>query len=546
MINNKKVSPSTWCSPINLEFLKFRTVLCPTLSLLLLSSVAWASGPTPTASDAAVNWSNSAAGVADGKGLHSELEGFGYETTGGLNGVLYTVTNTSDYNPEDTTVKQNQKSNPAYYNGTLRYGVLNSDPTKPLWIQFASALKGSTIELTKTLNLRDNMTIDGRGENITLSTLVNWSNYKLLPSTTGGRPNCTSIHGSGEDWISVLTIVGVQNVILTHLHLTHTNFYNSPWIQNYREHQALECVGENVTVSNAPSALGYKPTSVVDNIWLNHLTLDACADECIDITRPTQAGHSRITVSNNLITGNYQNYDSTQRFIGPDKPMDIGSDYDNNYNLPVLDAAGKPVCKKAANGNCKVDAQGKEIDYVYTDSDPDVTSSSPYYDHLPPTHLYYEASLYGNFFNQPNERNPRTVLALVHIYNNLFYNWSSYLAGNDAAKIFFERNLFYSDIGFSPQITSMITFTDASIDETYISDNTSVTGRPLTYARSSTSLLPSGTCRVDAVGYRNMAQADYVPYRESWLTGAPHFTLVNTKALPAQSDIAGGAGNLGQ
>ena len=82
------------------------------------------------------------------RSLFALREGFGANTTGGLNGEIYVVTNLNDSGP-----------------GSLRFAA-QSD--KPLWIIFAPSLQGQTITLDSTIYLGANKTIDGRGSDITL------------------------------------------------------------------------------------------------------------------------------------------------------------------------------------------------------------------------------------------------------------------------------------------------------------------------------------------------------------------------------------------
>ncbi len=78
-------------------------------------------------------------------------EGYGANTTGGLNGDVYTVTNLNNSGP-----------------GSLRFAA--EDPSgRPLWIQFASSLQNGTLTPTTPINVGPNKTIDGRGRNITIT-----------------------------------------------------------------------------------------------------------------------------------------------------------------------------------------------------------------------------------------------------------------------------------------------------------------------------------------------------------------------------------------
>lgn len=94
-------------------------------------------------------------GVASVDSLMAQRLGFGRNTTGGLGGAIYHVTDASD-NPD------------APAPGTLRYGVMQP---QPLWIVFDGDY---TITLLRGLLVSSNKTVDGRGHKVTITGHNQW------------------------------------------------------------------------------------------------------------------------------------------------------------------------------------------------------------------------------------------------------------------------------------------------------------------------------------------------------------------------------------
>ncbi|WP_395714806.1 hypothetical protein [Reyranella sp.] len=135
--------------------------------------------------------------------LFQYREGFGANTTGGLNGDVYTVTTLNDSGP-----------------GSLRFAAEDRS-TKPIWIVFDPSLQGGTITLNSTIYLGANRTIDGRGSGITIT------NHGITMGGNWGASNdivagitIRDVNNSGEDNIS---IYGVDNIWIHHVSLSGWN-----------------------------------------------------------------------------------------------------------------------------------------------------------------------------------------------------------------------------------------------------------------------------------------------------------------------------------
>jgi pectate lyase len=308
--------------------------------------------------------------ISDWKTLLAELEGFANETTGGLGGTEYEVTNAQDYDTHDQKIP-----------GTLRYAIEHS-ALSPLWITFRLPI-GTTIVLKRPLPLRSNLTIDGRGSDIRIANRVDWSQYEIDTNKTQGRQQCRKINRSVPKG-TLLSINRQQNIIVTHLTFTRIGFKNSPW-ENRIPDLDKECLGDVLSIYNDAKSFG----SNVDRIWINRSTFQECGDGCIDVTRPdTQV--SRISISNNI-------------FRNTDKTMIIGTPYDA-YARP------DPISRRLETN-------------------------------VLPGSYPYHVSLYGNRFENVNERNPRISHALVHIYRNHYINWHLYAVYVEDAMLFYERNI---------------------------------------------------------------------------------------------------------
>jgi pectate lyase len=140
-------------------------------------------------------------------------EGYGRATTGGLNGQFATVTSNADSGP-----------------GTLR--DIFKSATGPTWIRFASDMD---IDLSGELPIPSNVTVDGRGHQVTIS------NYGLE------------------------VVAGTHNVIATHLTID----------------------GRFATKQVAFNIVGAR------DIWADHLDLSRFIDRLIDV----KAGATDVTLS---------------------------------------------------------------------------------------------------------------------------------------------------------------------------------------------------------------------------------------------------------
>lgn len=297
--------------------------------------------------------------------------------------------------------------------GSLRYGIEYST-SSPLWITFRLP-KDSTIILKRPLLLRSNLTIDGRDNDIRIANRIDWSKYEIDSNKTRGRQQCRMINKSGPKG-TLLSINRQQNIILTHLTFMRIGFKDSPW-ENAAPDLDKECLGDVLSIYNDAKS----KNANVDRIWINRNTFQDCGDGCIDITRPdTQVG--RISISNNI-------------FRHTDKTMIIGTPY-NAY------ARQTP------------DNHGLEANVQY--------GSFPYH-----------VSLYGNRFEEANERNPRVSHALVHAYNNRHINWRLYVIYAENAMLFYEQN---SHVNSNPSAKVVSKFGNGHI---LALDNTGPNGEPL-------------------------------------------------------------------
>ncbi|KAF7089487.1 hypothetical protein CFC21_092453 [Triticum aestivum] len=163
-------------------------------------------------------------------------KGFGRETTGGLKGKIYIVT---DANDDDFT-------NPRP--GTLRWGAVQ---TEPLWIIFA---RDMVINASQEIIIQSDKTIDGRGAQVHVA------------------------NGGG------LTIQHQNNVIINNLHvhgIVHTDGGN---VSMTATHSTIRtrADGDGVSIFNATK------------VWVDHLSMDNCEDGMIDVVAMSTA----VTVSN--------------------------------------------------------------------------------------------------------------------------------------------------------------------------------------------------------------------------------------------------------
>ena len=172
--------------------------------------------------------------------LLSQREGYGAKATGGLGGKFIEVTSDQDSGP-----------------GTLR-AALAQAKKGPTWIRFASDM---TIVLDKQLRVPSNVTIDGRGKQVTLI----------------------------DDGLGVY---GSQNVILTHLTID----------------GSLNRLTQAVNVANGSR-----------DVWVDHMDLSRMSDRLLnvkngstDVTISWTKFHNsnKVMLLNNITSKNlFENYD---------------------------------------------------------------------------------------------------------------------------------------------------------------------------------------------------------------------------------------------
>lgn len=176
------------------------------------------------------NWANNRQDLA------KCVRGFGEHTTGGMGGRYYVVTDSSDH--DVLTPKK----------GTLRYGVIQD---KPLWIIFERPM---VITLKEELMINHDKTIDGRGVIVHIA------------------------YGAG------LTIQFVHNVIIHGIRIHHIVSKNGGYIRDSLAHFGLRTVsdGDGISIFGA------------SKVWIDHVSLDHCADGLIDAIMASTA----LTISN--------------------------------------------------------------------------------------------------------------------------------------------------------------------------------------------------------------------------------------------------------
>ncbi|KAI3516383.1 hypothetical protein L1887_15298 [Cichorium endivia] len=164
------------------------------------------------------------------------VRGFGEHTRGGMGGRIYVVTDSSDH--DVLTPKK----------GTLRYGVIQD---KPLWIIFERPM---VITLKEELMINHDKTIDGRGVIVHIA------------------------YGAG------LTIQFVHNVIVHGIRIHHIVSKNGGYIRDSLAHFGLRTVsdGDGISIFGA------------SKVWIDHVSLDHCADGLIDAIMASTA----LTISN--------------------------------------------------------------------------------------------------------------------------------------------------------------------------------------------------------------------------------------------------------
>jgi hypothetical protein len=185
--------------------------------------------------------------------------------SGGKDGATYQVTTNRDYGPEEAPIP-----------GTLRYAIEKVDLGKPLTITFKLPPGYEKISLKQPLRLRSDLTIDGR-THVTLSTYIDWSLYELDADSLGSKPQCRK-KATTTSQTTILVLDHVHNVIITGLHLSRDNYYNSTWEKRYPHLNRL-CLGDIISFEDNHHG------SDGDNIWIHENTIQNCGDGCIDASR---------------------------------------------------------------------------------------------------------------------------------------------------------------------------------------------------------------------------------------------------------------------
>ena len=162
--------------------------------------------------------------------------GFGRHTTGGKDGPIYKVTDSSDDNVEEPKP------------GTLRHAVIQKHP---LWIIFA---KSMTITLQQELLMQCDKTIDGRGKNVKIS------------------------GGAG------ISIQFVRNIIIHNIHITDIHVTSGGSIRDSIDHIGLRAAADGDAISIFGSS----------DIWIDHVSASNAKDGLIDIV----ANSNGVTISN--------------------------------------------------------------------------------------------------------------------------------------------------------------------------------------------------------------------------------------------------------
>ncbi|KAG8075424.1 hypothetical protein GUJ93_ZPchr0006g44541 [Zizania palustris] len=178
--------------------------------------------------------------ATDRKRLARCAQGFGRNTTGGLKGKFYLVTDGTD----DDVVNPRK--------GTLRWGVIQDEP---LWIIFA---KNMIIRLKEELMINSDKTIDGRGAQVRI--------------TDGAQ----------------LTVQFSHNVIIHNIHIHDIVLGKGGDVRDSPEHFGFrtQSDGDGITIFGST------------NVWLDHLSLSNCQDGLIDVI----AKSTGVTISNCHLT----------------------------------------------------------------------------------------------------------------------------------------------------------------------------------------------------------------------------------------------------
>uniref|UniRef100_A0A0E0E383 Pectate lyase n=1 Tax=Oryza meridionalis TaxID=40149 RepID=A0A0E0E383_9ORYZ len=185
-------------------------------------------------------WRCRADWVTDRKRLARCAQGFGRNTTGGLAGKFYLVTDGTDDDVENPRP------------GTLRWGVIQDEP---LWIIFA---KDMIINLKEEMMINSDKTIDGRGAQVRI--------------TNGAQ----------------VTVQNSNNVIIHNIHIHDILQGKGGMIRDSPEHFGFRTQSDGDGISIFGST----------NVWLDHLSLSNCQDGLIDVI----AKSTGVTISNCHLT----------------------------------------------------------------------------------------------------------------------------------------------------------------------------------------------------------------------------------------------------
>ena len=126
--------------------------------------------------------------------LLAEREGYGRRASGGLDGDFALVISNADSGP-----------------GTLR--ALLKTPPSPRWIRFSSDM---TIDLTRGIVVPSNVTIDGRGRNVTIHDY----GLEVLPGTHNVIVTHLTIDGRYKTEQVAFNVVGARDIWADHLDLS--------------------------------------------------------------------------------------------------------------------------------------------------------------------------------------------------------------------------------------------------------------------------------------------------------------------------------------
>ncbi|KGN64253.1 pectate lyase isoform X1 [Cucumis sativus] len=162
--------------------------------------------------------------------------GFGRRTTGGKDGKIYVVRDSSD----------NDLVNPKP--GTLRHAVIQE---RPLWIIFAHDM---VIRLSEELIVTDDKTLDGRGANVHIA--------------NGGQ----------------ITLQFVKNIIIHNLHIHDIKAGNGGMIRDSVSHYGFRTRSDGDGISMFGAS----------RVWIDHVSMSNCQDGLIDAVMASTA----ITISN--------------------------------------------------------------------------------------------------------------------------------------------------------------------------------------------------------------------------------------------------------